>query len=96
MKTREEIQSQIDLINQSGIDNVVSASMSHVLQWVLEGGKPIASDAVLDDSLPDYNEIDQVANDEANGIDWNESRYAGIYTDGFIAGALWMKRKIKK
>ena len=47
-------------------------------------------------SLPDYNEIDQVANDVANGIDWNELRYAGIYTDGFIAGALWMKNKIKQ
>ena len=47
-------------------------------------------------SLPDYNEIDQVANDEANGIDWNELKYSGIYTDGFIAGALWMKNQIKQ
>lgn len=47
-------------------------------------------------SLPDYNEIDQVANDEANGIDWDILRYSGIYTDGFIAGALWMKNKIKQ
>ena len=54
------------------------------------------SNAVLYDSLPGYDEIDHVANDEANGIDWDSLRYAGIYTDGFIAGALWMKSKIKK
>lgn len=58
--------------------------------------EPLSSDAVLYDSLPGYDEIDQVANDEANGIDWDSLRYAGIYTDGFIAGALWMKNKIKK
>jgi len=54
------------------------------------------SNAVLYDSLPGYDEIDQVANDEANGIDWDSLRYIGIYTDGFIAGAFWMKNKIKK
>ena len=58
--------------------------------------EPLSSHAVLYDSLPGYDEIDQVANDEANGIDWDSLRYAGIYADGFIAGALWMKNKIKK
>lgn len=60
------------------------------------GLKDNGVNAVLYDSLPGYDEIDQVANDEANGIDWDSLRYAGIYTDGFIAGALWMKNKIKK
>ena len=60
------------------------------------GKETLSSHAVLYDSLPGYDEIDQVANDEANGIDWDSLRYAGIYTDGFIAGALWMKNKIKK
>lgn len=61
-----------------------------------EAGKASGDYAVLYDSLPGYDEIDQVANDEANGIDWDSLRYAGIYTDGFIAGALWMKGKMKK
>ena len=49
--------------------------------------------------IPAYDSIDAVANKKAKMIDWDDDkdilRYEGIYADGFIAGALWMKRKYK-
>lgn len=43
---------------------------------------------VLCDSLPNPEEIRQVATDEAEGMDWNSLTNKYSYIDGFINGAM--------
>ena len=49
----------------------------------------------LCDSLPDDKEIEFVASDESNGIDFNDLRYRSVWEEGFIKGAEWMKTRVK-
>jgi hypothetical protein len=46
-------------------------------------------------SLPDDEEIEQVASDEMQS-DWNALEYAKIYREGFIDGAKWMRDEARQ
>lgn len=51
------------------------------------------ANTVLGVPLPSLKEIDQVADDEAENIDWDDPDDSITYIHGFKEGAMWMKRK---
>lgn len=47
------------------------------------------------EKLPNEKEISQVACDEMQQ-DWVDLRFQDVYKNGFIWGAIWMKRKVEQ